>query len=611
MKNFYLFFAPEALIWSYVSTNILLARLCAAEHTQPLLVRCTGQMFRCQSLNAARYPIEETEKAKAETCPKCIAQMDELLKQYALRHVDIANYVDEATIRSIRKKVIAIEQFDPDMEYRNVPVGRLAQTDISHDKISDYVAMTPSQLIRCRYSLAESMLAAEFMSNFLHTVHLDAVVTYNGYTSYATSRYVAFQKGIRSFVATHQVANGYDWRYITLLSSQRDKELLDHTHHKWSQVRDIPLSQEDVFNSLEDSAYRTISQDTVFHIHSSPTIVDPAIIMQQMALNPDKKLILAGTSSLDERYAANAERIVWNCTQAHDVMGSQVEWGESLLAFVGARPDLQLVIRVHPRDKDTSHHALLRSRWCHIPPNCRIVWPEEKISTYGLMELADVVLTSWSTLGLEAARLSIPAVQATTNLLFPCDVFMGGAATQDEYWDCVLCRMEEQPHLDKLKYALRFDLWNRRGHACDMGNFCQFFDDGFDRNFAIPQAVAPAVQSIIAGKLNSSEHNIRLKCAQPTPSPQEETKAIQTAVAWYLSILYFGNAARFCTALAYTPSLQHIRAMQKYTQRMPGVLGICFEGKKTVAFLNGALAQRTSAMVGRLTVMTGTPMADF
>lgn len=607
MKKTFLFFGPEATVWSFISTHILLAKLCESRENMPLMVRCTGQLFRCQGLNAIGYPLEQTEKGKAEMCAGCITHMNALLKQYALRSVDMANFVDTATLRAVRKEAFSIKHYDSTIEYMATPVGKLALADLFFDKISDFTTMSPTQLLRCRYSLADAMLTTAFMKKLMKRTQLSSVVVYNPYTSYETARYVAHQAGVPSSVATHYTSCGIDWQRPSILGTFRDEELFDHILVNWQKVRDVPLSREDVFDSIGDSIYRTLGRNTIVQVFSKPSYADPAEIFTKLSLDANKKILVAGTSSFDERSATDARLTLWGCRKPHDIMGIQVEWGQTLLKMMASLPDLQLVIRVHPRDCGTAHHELLKSSWTNIPPNCRIVWPEDAISTYGLLELADVVLTAWSTVGMEAARLGVPAVQATSHYNFPDDVFLRNVKKPEEYQNCILSRLTAPPSLETFKYALRFDIWNRKGSTFDLGEFCDFTSNGFAKDFPLPYEKAPLVQSLLEGKLTVSEYNVQLKLTNPVPILAKETTAVQEGIALYLALLYFGGLGESCKTVVYANSLTHLRSLQKYIQDTPNTLGLCFDGKKTVAFFQGKVTQRTSAMAVRLAVMTGTP----
>jgi hypothetical protein len=63
------------------------------------------------------------------------------------------------------------------------------------------------------------------------------------------------------------------------------------------------------------------------------------------------------------------------------------------------------------------------------------MWPDSKISSYDLFNGSDVVLTSWSFIGLEAARLGIPVLECTRGINgFPVNSFSFFEKTPQRYY---------------------------------------------------------------------------------------------------------------------------------------------------------------------------------
>jgi hypothetical protein len=75
-----------------------------------------------------------------------------------------------------------------------------------------------------------------------------------------------------------------------------------------------------------------------------------------------------------------------------------VDWVLRTVEYFSARPDLQLLIRVHPAEKSgdiPSRQPVLdeiRQRFPVIPPNVFVIPPESRVSTYAAMEACDSVI---------------------------------------------------------------------------------------------------------------------------------------------------------------------------------------------------------------------------
>jgi len=94
---------------------------------------------------------------------------------------------------------------------------------------------------------------------------------------------------------------------------------------------------------------------------------------------------------------------------------SMAEWISRTVQYFIGRPDVQLVIRVHPGEVlthgqsmvDVVHEVLPR-----LPDNIRLIKPKDEINTYDLIEVADLGLVYTTTVGLEMAMSGVPVVVA-------------------------------------------------------------------------------------------------------------------------------------------------------------------------------------------------------
>ena len=96
---------------------------------------------------------------------------------------------------------------------------------------------------------------------------------------------------------------------------------------------------------------------------------------------------------------------------------SQIAWVNDVIDWVKSRPDVQLIIKVHPNlggnryiGKAANELQAYEGMRLQLPPNVRIVTPEQQLSAYELAEEADIGLTFGSIMGLEMAMLGKPVV---------------------------------------------------------------------------------------------------------------------------------------------------------------------------------------------------------
>ncbi|MEI6289175.1 MAG: hypothetical protein WCP19_01965 [Chloroflexota bacterium] len=94
---------------------------------------------------------------------------------------------------------------------------------------------------------------------------------------------------------------------------------------------------------------------------------------------------------------------------------SMAEWISKTVLYFASRPDVQLVVRIHPGErlmKGPSSLDVINAALPSLPENIRLISPSEKINTYDLMEIASLGLAYTTTVGMEMAMRSVPVILA-------------------------------------------------------------------------------------------------------------------------------------------------------------------------------------------------------
>ncbi|GAP19957.1 hypothetical protein [Leptolinea tardivitalis] len=94
---------------------------------------------------------------------------------------------------------------------------------------------------------------------------------------------------------------------------------------------------------------------------------------------------------------------------------TMAEWISRTVQYFAGRPDVQLVIRVHPGEvltHGTSMMKVVHEVFPKLPEHIRLIGPSEKVNTYDLIEVADVGLVYTTTVGLEMAMNGVPVIVA-------------------------------------------------------------------------------------------------------------------------------------------------------------------------------------------------------
>ncbi|MFZ6021242.1 MAG: hypothetical protein ACOYXO_16720 [Chloroflexota bacterium] len=94
---------------------------------------------------------------------------------------------------------------------------------------------------------------------------------------------------------------------------------------------------------------------------------------------------------------------------------SMAEWISRTVQYFIGRPDVQLVIRIHPGEVLTHGQSMadvVQEVLPRLPENIRLIRANDEINTYDLMEVADVGLVYTTTVGLEMAMMGLPVIVA-------------------------------------------------------------------------------------------------------------------------------------------------------------------------------------------------------
>ncbi len=309
-------------------------------------------------------------------------------------------------------------------------------------------------------------------------------------------------------------------------------QLLSH----WPACRDL---------ALEPAVVREVADDLLVRLRGAGSFIySPGKTLAQtdvptrLGLSTERRLIVAYTSSLDEMLAS---QMVMNATDTAipdrpQPFRDQIDWLTQLVRYVGESDDLQLVVRVHPREGAnkresvvSQHLAKLKRAFSAPSPNCRFVWPQDPVSSYDLGEAADLVLTSWSTIGLEMARLGVPVLVAFNGAIsaIPQDDFLEWAPTPPAYFEKLRELLERPVTFAKVARAYRWYALSIFGATLDFSDVVPASNFAGLPKFKIPREAA-ALEQILIQARDVCDVNIERLRASQTPQSSER-EAIELA----------------------------------------------------------------------------------
>lgn len=252
-----------------------------------------------------------------------------------------------------------------------------------------------------RYMIA-GMLTLRIAQRLLREEKFDVVVLHHGiYIPQGIIAEVARTMGVR--VVTWNV--GY--RRNCLLFSHDETyhhAMMDEPVSAWRQMRWGDQHERFIEDYLKSRWYGT--NDWIW-FHDRPTF--------------DLKPFAALTGFDPMRPAIGLLTNVFWDAQLHyprNVFHNMLEWIFETVDYFSKRPELQLLIRVHPAEirgtvpaRERVADALM-ARYATLPPNIILVGPDNNISTYPLMEACDSVIIYGTKTGVELTSMGIPVIVA-------------------------------------------------------------------------------------------------------------------------------------------------------------------------------------------------------
>lgn len=180
--------------------------------------------------------------------------------------------------------------------------------------------------------------------------------------------------------------------------------LMTEPTESWDQMNWSPELETGLLDYLESRWYGT--QDWIW-FHDRP-VADLDRIGREVGADFSKPTVGLLTN------------VMWDA-QLHyptNAFPNMLEWVVTTIEWFGSRPDLQLIIRVHPaelRGTLVSRQPIvpeIRKRFPTLPANVFLIGPESQVSTYAIMSRCNAVLIYGTKTGVELASIGIPVIVA-------------------------------------------------------------------------------------------------------------------------------------------------------------------------------------------------------
>jgi hypothetical protein len=246
-----------------------------------------------------------------------------------------------------------------------------------------------------------NLAVARLMLPYLQTTRPDTVIIPNG--------------TILEFGVVYQVARFLKIDVVTYeFDEQRDRTWLaqnaetmrQDTDDLWQARKDLPFTAEqfDRIKAQYQARQHGVKWENFERLWQGAPSQGGEKIRMQIGLD-NRPLVLLATNVLGD-----------SVTLGRQVFSkSMSDWIQQTVLYFAGRPDVQLVVRVHPGEQLTygpSMVDVIHAVLPELPENIHVIGPREKVNSYDIIEIAAMGLAYTTTIGMEMAMNGLPVIVA-------------------------------------------------------------------------------------------------------------------------------------------------------------------------------------------------------
>jgi hypothetical protein len=544
-------FLPETGIYPFLRSLTVIGRALKSQGHEVYLTKCTGQMARCSAFVMNQtHPLDDVHRHKY-LCKVCQKKFSTCQKENGFFEIDLSKYISTEEIEEIELLVKGGIKSCIAQKYRGFPVGTAAQYDLALEtkaSFSEPLAEANKDLY-VKY-IVNTAIACAISTHIVEDIQPDVFLTINQYAQCEAVKFAATQRGTHRVMVTHPLHCGMNFERFILSKENWDFWFCNH-RLKWGDVKHLPLTSNIVRECWRDVMYRSFKPD--IFVYSPMRHNDPGDLFERLGIPREKKIIVAYMSCAEERSSLESSVELWgDRLDIQDVFPSQLEWIEALAKWVRPRNDIVLVVRMHPREGVNKRDQLLsqnyfamKERFSTGLEHCVLIWPEDKISSYDLAEIASVASISWSGMGMELIRTAVPVVCSTSNFHYVEDECIRVPKTVDDYFQVLEECLSLEYHGTMLQKALRYYYWRVLVPSLKVDGL-DFAREKYERyDYDTTPDLAKIFSGIMTGVLTVDQYNIRQwQESRSLFDDQHEWETIRVCVKSYIFHLYFGASKR-------------------------------------------------------------------
>ena len=596
----FLIFTPEGNRTFHLVMNFI-ANVLKEQGFAPYIANCFDNLDRCQvKANHALKPHE----LEIDVCLKCAKRRSKIIRKSGIPTLELGWVFDESIQRTVAMALSNPPDDLRDLTFDGINFGKLSVTSFVLETKRSNFASVSAEHRKIWLGLIETCLGAYLaIDRLCRTMQISGIGYFNDYAINLGVRLAAERHDVPCYFVSLSSHRNLDWQRV-IVSPNSIMTYSQQIVADWSKWAHLPLAPSQVAEVADDMIFRTSGSGS--HIYSKP--LDPKVrdVRGALSLDPDRKLLVAYTSSLDEQLAALHVFGAIGCEveRGPQPFSDQIEWLSQLCRFVADDDNLQLVVRVHPREGvnhreafASEHLEKLKVAFSKPPPRCQFVWPDEDVSSYSLGHAADLVLISWSLIGSEFARFGVPVLMAfdCPDAKYPIGEFLRWKSTASDYFE-ELYRMLDQPNgYEGVKAAFRWYSLLNFANAIDISDVVPRSGLTAEQEYVTPRR-ADDFRRVFRGETTPLEISYEDACRRNSES--EVIAEADSLIGQFRRLIHY-----LCTGVDCVDQIPEIVVVPRHPPaglRAEGRNQISVEGTNVVYEMPSGVFMHNSVMIARM-----------
>ncbi len=374
--------------------------------------------FSCGGVLPLCYIHNASSNVPPMPCGRCRAYTNSCLQAFGFEPMLMSQLITSKERARLEAEANAIPQDQLlDFERDGLSIGRFASVSVRWFLLTNRMDASVEMAKHLRSYVLLGLLVYSAIQKLIAQIKPDKIVVVNGLqVAEQVVRAVAARENIPCLCTERgYLAN-------TLFVTHGEPCAIYPLDHLWETYQSQPLSPGQLGQLNEYMAQRQYGYRQMDNLWETSE-ADEKVLRSTISLRPGRPLVAAFTNVCGDNALIDRDLAY------PDI----VDWIDHLIAVFSARPELDLVFRVHPAETRIKRYAprimygrYIAEKYPNLPPNIKVIPSESTLSSYTLARLSDLVMVYASTIGLETVLMNKPTTVASRvhyrDKGFTCDV---------------------------------------------------------------------------------------------------------------------------------------------------------------------------------------------